>query len=322
MNPLLTEALDLYNLKCPQTELIRHNENITYKIIDTDKQYVLRIHKPTEGFYPDFLNTNRGQFELIQSELDIISSLKNETDLSVQTPICGINSGFVQSLADGTPVTLLEWIEGQTIENVGLTPDIYKDSGKLMANMHTFFAQSAERDKRYSRYSYDQTILPSIAARIENAVQIEMISNEQAKTIINSLDEMRRRFDELDNIQEKHIVHADLGKSNVIIGVDGILTPIDFSLCGYSHFYMDLGGIYGLNFDDEGRKYIIEGYKSIRNCEINPRYIEPYFALSVVLFIACQYERAKKWDWFPGNMERWCRDIFKPLVDNFRFISI
>jgi Ser/Thr protein kinase RdoA (MazF antagonist) len=123
-------------------------------------------------------------------------------------------------------------------------------------------------------------------------------------------------------LQEKHIVHADLGKSNVIVGTDGRLTPIDFSLCGYSHFYMDIGGIFGLNHDDENRKHIIEGYKSVRNCEINPRYVEPYFSLGVVLFIACQYERAKNWDWFPGNMERWCRDIFQPLADKRSFITI
>jgi len=146
--------------------------------------------------------------------------------------------------------------------------------------------------------------------------------SEQARTILRALDETRRRFDELDAMREKHIVHADLGKSNVIAGADGRLTLIDFSLCGYSHFYMDIGGIYGLNHDDEGRRHIIEGYKSVRDCEIIPRYIEPYFALGIILFIAGQYERAKDWDWFPGHMERWCKDVFRPLGDDAEFILI
>jgi len=83
---------------------------------------------------------------------------------------------------------------------------------------------------------------------------------------------------------------------------------------------MDIAGIFGLNHNDENRKHIIEGYKSVRNHEIIPRYVEPYLALGVVLFIACQYERAREWEWFPGNMERWCRDIFQPLADRQAFI--
>ena len=97
---------------------------------------------------------------------------------------------------------------------------------------------------------------------------------------------------------------------------------IDFSLCGHSHFYMDIGGFCGLDHDDKLRRLIIEGYKSVRDIEIDARYIEPYFALGVLLFIACQYERAKDWDWFAENMERWRRDIFQPLAENIGFIVI
>ena len=319
---LLCQALGLYNLQQPEPEFIRHNENMTYRINCADKTYVLRIHKPVEGFSTGIFNMNHRRAELVYSELDIIYALKNGTDLPMQTPVCGINGGLVQSLSDNTPVTLLEWVEGETVENAGTTPEILKYSGKLMAEMHAFFLQKSELSKRYIRYDYDQTILPRIAERIESAARAEILTTEQMRTVLKALDEICRRFDELDSIQEKHLVHADLGKSNVIIAPDGRLTPIDFSLCGYSHFYMDIGGIFGLDCNDEGRKHIIEGYKSVRNCVINPRYIEPYLALSVLLFIAGQYERAKDWAWFPGHMERWRRDIFEPLADKASFILV
>jgi len=317
---LLSEALGLYSLKQPQTELIRHNENMTYKITDVDKEYVLRIHKRVEGFSTDIHDLNISQTDLIQGELDIISALKNGTDLPMQTPVCGIKRNLVQVLADGTPATLLEWVEGQTVEGAGITPEILKNSGKLMAKMHLFFSQPKEIEKRYLRYSYGQTTLIRIAERIENAAMIKAISSEQSRIILNAIVEMRRRFDELDSIQEKQIVHADLSKSNVIVSPNGQLTPIDFSLCGYSHFYMDVGGIFAHIREDDDRKLIIEGYRSVRDCEIQPRYVEPYFVLNILLFIACQYERAKDWDWFPGNLERWCRDIFQPLADKTDFI--
>ena len=319
----------MYSLKRPQAELIRHNENMTYRLFDVDtdadadKNYVLRIHKSVEGFSTDIYNKSYRRIDLVQSELDIVSDLKNGTDLPIQTPVRSKSGRLVHALEDGTPVTLLEWVEGKTVEDVGITPEIAYESGKMIAVMHTFFSKQNPTVKLYTRYDYDQTLLPHIADKIEGAARLGAIKQEQARTIINALDETRRRFDELDNMQEKHIVHADLGKSNIIVGTDGRLTPIDFSLCGYSHFYMDIGGIFGLNHDDVIRKSIIEGYISVRrNCEIDPRYIEAYFSLGVVLFIACQYERAKNWDWFPGNMERWCRDIFEPLAGKRTFITI
>jgi Ser/Thr protein kinase RdoA (MazF antagonist) len=109
---MLYQALKLYDLKQPETEFIRHNENITYKITDIDKKYLLRIHKPIEGFSPNTL-TDYSHSELISSEIEIISALKNGTDLSVQTPISGLDGNFVQTILNNIPVTLLEWVEGE-----------------------------------------------------------------------------------------------------------------------------------------------------------------------------------------------------------------
>jgi thiamine kinase-like enzyme len=108
----------------------------------------------------------------------------------------------------------------------------------------------------------------------------------------------------------------------VIVGPDGRLTPIDFSLCGYSHYYMDLAGIYSLNYDDQRRNTILENYAKNRKCEIEARYLEPYFMLSIVLFIACQYERAKGWGWFPEKMEQWREEVFQPLADGVPFLKL
>jgi len=49
----ISQAIKLYVFAQPKAELIRHNENMTYKITDFDKSYVLRVHKPVEGFSPD-----------------------------------------------------------------------------------------------------------------------------------------------------------------------------------------------------------------------------------------------------------------------------
>jgi Ser/Thr protein kinase RdoA (MazF antagonist) len=320
-NHLLSEALSLYAFKKPQTELIRHNENMTYKVTDASKCYVLRVHEHVAGFSSDIHDSSISKIDLIHGELDVIAALKNGTDIPMQSPVHGKNGSLVQVLAGGTPVTLLEWAEGQTVESAEMTPELLRNTEKLMATMHEFLSRQKETGKQYARYGYDQTTLTHITKKIECAARVEAISTKQARVILKALDETRRRLNELDATRDKHIVHADLGKSNVIINPDGRLTPIDFSLCGYSHFYMDIGGIYGLNHDDKSRKHIIEGYRSVCDCEMIPRYIEPYFALGIVLFISSQYERVMDWDWFPGHMKRWCRDVFQPLGDDIEFIK-
>ena len=54
----LQQALELYPLNQATPELIRHNENMTYRIIDASKRYVLRIHKPIAGFTNASFPTN------------------------------------------------------------------------------------------------------------------------------------------------------------------------------------------------------------------------------------------------------------------------
>ena len=314
---MLHQALKLYDLTQPEAEFIRHNENITYMINDIDKKYLLRIHKPADGFLPNnYADYSRD--ELIQNEIEIILSLKNGTNLNMQTPVTGLNGNFVQTVSDNIPVTLLEWVEGKTVQAVETTPELLFNGGKMIAEMHSFFISTTAIN--YKRYNYDQTILSKIAEGVENGARMNIIKREQVIIISAALDEMRIRFDELDNLQEKHIIHADLSKSNMIVDRNGRLTPIDFSLCGYGHFYMDINMF---NNDIRFSHDIIEGYKSVRKCEITPYFMEPYVALGMLLFIGCQYERAAKdMDWIPEMIKNRCCDVFEPLANKTNFIKI
>ena len=43
----IQEALAHYNITVPEIELLRHNENLTYRV---GNEYLLQIHEPVEGF--------------------------------------------------------------------------------------------------------------------------------------------------------------------------------------------------------------------------------------------------------------------------------
>ena len=317
---ILKQALNCYALNSPQADQIRHNENMTYKVVSDDKAYALRIHKPVEGFSLSVFEVS-DRLLFISSELDIIADLDFASDLDVQAPVRGRNGSFVQMISDGTPVSLLEWVDGNTVEDTPQTPETLRAVGKLAAKMHLFFGDKPFADKKYHRYSYDQPLLAPIAEKIHAATQRGVIANPQRQVILSALEEMHKRFDELDKSHRKILVHADLSKSNMIVTPCGAVAPIDFSLSGYSHFYMDIGGLFGHIINPKDRQYIIEGYKSVRNCDISSRYLEPYFTLQVIMFIACQYERAAEWEWYGDALNRWCKDIFKPLAEDKTFLD-
>ena len=316
----LEEALALYPLSSPKGELIRHNENMTFQVADGNGRYVLRIHQPVEGFSLEILRTGGDKRQAIQSEMELLSALKIGSPIPVQSPFPCSQGGLVATLADGTPVTLLEWIVGETLENTELTPDLCRSIGEMTAGLHAFFAQNRAQHTSLARYRYDRTLLPPIAERIRRAEQGGYIRREAAQSILSALEEMDIRFCALDETQEPIIVHADLSKSNMILCSDGRIAPIDFSLCGISHTYMDVGGLLGHVSDDADRFFILEGYKNVHGGAVNIRFVEPYFALNVILFIACQYERSKEWDWYSDAIERWCKDIFSPLAANAPFL--
>jgi thiamine kinase-like enzyme len=124
----------------------------------------------------------------------------------------------------------------------------------------------------------------------------------------------------LDDKEESCIpVHSDLSKSNIIYS-GGNPIPIDFSLSGYSYFYMDIGSLFGHFIKDEERETIIRGYRSITGEAVEQFFIEPFLVLQVILFIACQHEKAAKLEWFTGAMDRWCRDLFVPLAEKKPFL--
>ena len=71
------------------------------------------------------------------------------------------------------------------------------------------------------------------------------------------------------------IVHSDLSPSNMIITERGI-APIDFCLCGFGHYYMDLGSLYTHFPKPDKRQRMMEGYRESFPGEIETKYISRF----------------------------------------------
>lgn len=323
MNKLLIEALNNYEIEQPEVEFIRRNENETYKIKDSilNKKYVLRIHKSSEYFSLDIFCNNKNIVDHIYEEINILNSIRDNTGLDVQIPIKNKNGDFVTLLTDGTPVTLLTWINGDTIDKVELNVDILFKLGAMVGELHRFSKEWSESTST-SLYSYDKKLLKKITHKLIDGVELKVISWNQFEIIDQAIDEISNLIDKLDlKKKSKGIVHSDLGKSNIIVSAAGEIIPIDFGLSGISYYYMDLGSLLSHFNKPEEQSIILKGYKSIIKDDIEIKYIETFMVFQIILFIATHIENADKLKWFSSAIDRWSIEFFNPFNNNIRFLK-
>lgn len=323
MNNLLREALYNYEIMHPQIEFIRHNENKTYKIKDPilNKKYVLRIHKPSEDFSLDIFYDNKNIVKHLYEEINILNSIRDNTNIDIQIPIRNKNGHFVTLLTDGTPVTLLTWINGNTIDKFDLNEEILFKLGAMVGEFHRF-SKDCSKSKSASLYSYDKKLLKKITHKLIDGVELKIISWKQFEIIDHAIDEISNLIDKLDlQKKSKGIVHSDLGKSNIIVSDTGEIVPIDFGLSGISYYYMDLGSLFSHFNKTEEQSLILKGYKSIIKDDIEIKYIETFMVFQIILFIATHIEKADKLKWFSSAIDRWSIEFFNPFINNIRFLK-
>lgn len=296
---------------------------MTYKVIDgkTDEAYVLRIHLPKEGFS---LATTQHSYDNLCSEIQFIDAINEQTDIVVQKPVKNKNGLFVSKILDEDKriyATVLTWIKGITLskEDANYSKQAYL-TGVLTAKLHNFSSNWVE-GRELKRNRYDKEKLKSVIKQIEKGVSLNLIKDDEFKIIEKGGEKIISFMEELDTrlFDSKGVVHADLHKSNLIVH-DEIITPIDFCLCGYGYFYMDLGGILADFSPLSIRKEVLRGYGSIRDIpELDIKYIEGFFIMSIFLFMATQLYNPETKEWYLRRTKAICDDYIKPLLSDERF---
>jgi len=301
------EVLSLYGLENAKATLLRHNENCTYRIDCREQSFCLRLKTPVSGFNLAVLGGD--QEMLLRSELGLISTLGEQTDIPVQKPVKSLSGDVVERLSDGTLVSLLSWMEGVPFDTIKHTEQMLVSAGQTLAKLRNAVEANPILSS-FARFSYDQKLVESLKVNAEQGA--EYLPEKAIRSIIKALDTVSCIMNEMDKSEETLIAHADPGFGNMIWTSEKV-GLIDWSLTGYAHSYMDLGGLMGATSDREEQRLLLKGWESIRG-KINRRYLDAYFSLSVLLFVCCQYTRANEWiDWFPAALERWQETIFDPL---------
>ncbi|QVK17013.1 phosphotransferase [Mycoplasmatota bacterium] len=322
IDQLVESVLRQYKISNPQVTFIRHNENMTYKVIDgsTSKEFVLRIHIPKEGFS---LSTVQHSYDNLCSEIEFISAIDENTDILVQRPVKNIKGDYVSKILvkDRTIyATILNWIKGKTLskEDADFSKQAYL-TGVLTAKLHNFSSSWSE-GKELKRHRYDKEKMISVIKQIKKGINLNLIKDEEYELIKKGGEKIISFMEELGKVYDSFgVIHADLHKSNLIIQNE-IISPIDFCLSGHGYFYMDLGGIIADFSPLSIRKEVLKGYRCIRDIPENDmKYIEGFFIMSILLFMATQLYNPDTKEWYLRRTKEICRDYILPLLNNERF---
>lgn len=306
---LLEQALAAYGLK-GRAELIRHNENRTYRVRSPRGDVLLRIHQRREGFSLGVLERGMDPKRLIAGEMALVAALSREMPL--QRPLTNRAGALVTDL-EGTTATALTWLPGQTLEQRPPDMQTYRRLGGMLARMHAAMAALGES---LPRYRYDAALVRGVGRRLEADSALGRISPEQMETLRRAVEVIAERV----QAEPAQLVHADLSSSNLLLTERG-LVPIDFGLSGYGPWIMDLGFLLTQHGDPAAREAIVQGYEE-RGDRVDPRRAEPYFALSILLFMATHGDMCATWPDYGDHIDRWSRETFLPLIQDRPFILL
>lgn len=300
------EALRQYGMEDANITLIRHNENRTYCVEGTEGKYLLRVHKPKERFNTEWMDKGVDGGKIHKSELLFLEHLR-EQGLYVQTPVRNREGNLVTVLRDGTPATMLTWIEGRILNKDDLTEDGAYEIGRMIGRLH----MAAEGYQECDTIRYDEKMCECMVEHFSSYAAEGRLKRDYYDTMANALHVIGER---LRQSKKNHIlVHSDLSLSNILLTEEG-LVPIDFSLFGYSSPMIDFGSLYSFMGDEGRRRSAIEAYEVVRGVKVNKKEIEGYVALQVLLAIMLHFELWEKEEWFAKRLPEWCRNLFETLV--------
>lgn len=302
---IICEALKRYNAEDKKTEFIRHNENLTLNI---ENLYLLRIHKSARHFKAITQYSQTDMKSIRQAELAFLQHL-NQGGMNVQRPVLNSEGKYLTELKDGTYATALYWIQGRTVEKNDVSEELCYKFGQMIASLH----KVAKGFRNEGMIKYNSQLVGELKGYIiQSASQMK---KEHVSVLSSACDCIA---DKLQDESEFMALHSDLSLSNILIS-DGTLVPIDFSLFGYGHPMMDLGNLFGNINGVANRAAIATGYR-LSGFEIDFEMLDVCFSLGVLLYIVIHLSNLSE-ETFQNNIERWCRQIFRPLVIGKRLIS-
>lgn len=320
---LIEIALGHYGITDFTSSFIRHNENITIKIINNVDQncYLLRIHAPITSGLQGVQHT----FEGLSAEMELLNNLNEQSFLPLQEPIKNKNGSYVSTIVDvnnnSSPlVTLLTWKEGDvfTGKEINSTSIAY-EVGIVLAKLHNF-SSNWTIPQPFIRPNYDFDKYRDLTDRLQYGVEINLFSSKHYDVILDSMKYIKIIFDKTSKTNNKWgIIHSDLQGGNIIVNNDTVI-PIDFGFSGYGYYLFDIG-VTLTSFNINHRKKVLEGYKTLRKLnEEDELLISAGFILAIFGGFGFMINNQEAYEWIQRRMPYVTQEYCTSFLDKKPFL--
>ena len=240
---LAYEVLKAYEISNPEPNFLRHNENITFKVKNSDRSrpLLLRIHHPTTANF----DRSRQTEQAICSELMWLEALTDDTDITAQKPVRTKDGELVSflSLSNTNVVScsVLEWIEGRQLpQDSADARDFAQCFGKMVAHLHNH-ASTWHIPASFFRPKYEPDFVQTRIEMLQPGLQFKLFGEDDFHVLTDTAGEITALIDSIGiGHNSWGLIHSDLQGGNVLAH-NGDVRPIDFSLSGFGHFLFDLG---------------------------------------------------------------------------------
>ena len=300
MNPILVNAIASYGLESVKTKLIRHYDNLVYKV-EAEKIYALRI-------CPLIVN------QKLKGEVNWLTALRRDTNLLVPKPLPNKQGDLITQLEDRFCV-LFEWLEGKPVNSI-MSPKVARQVGEMMAQLHLHasnyyfndrmrdFINCYDRDYFFGSNSWWQT---KAKERLPNDYEGMISGIEKARHLIESLDKSPEQFG---------MIHSDLHFGNIIYDGEKYAV-IDFGDCGMGYYLMDIA-VTEAEFKDYGNGDLLisafrEGYRDRRGYFPCSEDVKTFEVLNSLLLLEWIFESES--DRVREDKAKWITQIVKTIQE-------
>ncbi|MCJ8006491.1 phosphotransferase enzyme family protein [Lederbergia wuyishanensis] len=316
---LVNMILQDYEIHAPQVSLIRHNENLTYKVIDPtiNQSYLLRIHYPFTKNIEGIQHAKEG----ILCELALLQKMADETDLVLQTPVRTSSGQLISKLfLNGyQPIycSLLNWIEGRNLQNEDFSDcELVAQLGEQLARMHKYFKTLKNIEILNSRPHYSRNYNEIMLEKIFKGLEKGLFELYEYDIIVQTIDLIHSRlFGSKENVNDWGIIHGDLNMGNILVTDKREIAFIDFGLFGFGHYLLDVA-MGALNSTSETRDIFLNSYFG------NTTYskdilliVEGFMLISIIFYYANHMENVEVHQWIKERMPLFCKLHCKPFLN-------
>ncbi|WP_413406194.1 phosphotransferase enzyme family protein [Paenibacillus amylolyticus] len=320
---MAAQIIQNYTIEKPVVSYIRHNENLTYHVVDeaSGQKYLLRIHQAAYASMTGIQHT----LPALEAEMNLLQELNATTALRVQHPVRNASGEWVtvwkSEAGKEICCTVLEWIEGRDIQQgERLTTEQIYDLGAQLQMLHQYGREQNQTDQTKVRPAYGNSHENLVMlGQLEEGVRLGIFTTED-------FDLLRETFENINEQLETYpqhagtwgIIHGDITRNNLLITEQGI-SMIDFCLHGYGYYLFDAGGA-ALMFNREERDIFLSGYTK----QIAPltdrdiRLMEGFMLIFTLGYYAFQMANESRHEWMKDRMPKLCSKYCRPYVQNER----